>query len=208
MSTVKKTRKFQDTSYYDGPIGSEGYTLLPFRFHEINQNTELIVNEMGDFLFAPKGTSRNIAYHKVDKSESIYADLLSNYIISETPIPALIDVMAARYRTKKGFLDNFTALHIMVITLRCDHSCHYCQVSRQTENKTKYDMSKKDINDSLRLIFSSPSKFITIEFQGGEPLLAFDKVKYCVEKALDMNKSESKDINFVICTNLSTIVVK
>ena len=102
--------------------------------------------------------------------------MISNFIISEKPASDIIDIAATRYRTKKSFLNDFTSLHIIVITLRCDHTCHYCQVSRQTEEKDKFDISYENLDLSLELIFNSPSKDITIEFQGGEPLLAFEKL--------------------------------
>ena len=129
-----------------------------------------MVNEIGDFIVSEKGTSQRIANRAIQKTDDLYPELISKFFISEKPIPDLIDVMATRYRTKKSFLDEFTSLHIFVITLRCDHTCHYCQVSRQTSNKSKYDMSKKDIDLSIDLMFKSPSTNLTMEFQGGEPL--------------------------------------
>ena len=84
-------------------------------------------------------------------------------------------MLATRYRTKKSFLDGFTSLHIFVVTLRCNHTCHYCQVSRQTEDKGEFDMATDDLDRSIDLMFRSPSPALTMEFQGGEPLLAFDQ---------------------------------
>ena len=40
----------------------------------INNKTELIVNEVGDYLFTPKGTAKKIAYHDIKKSDNIYPD--------------------------------------------------------------------------------------------------------------------------------------
>ena len=178
---------------------------MPFRFHTINNNTEVIVNEFGDYLYAEKGTSRKIVNRKIKKTEKIYADLISNFIISEKPASDIIDIAATRYRTKKSFLNDFTSLHIMVITLRGDHTCHYCQVSRQTEEKDKFDISYENLDLSLELIFNSPSNDITIEGQGGEPLHAFEKIKYCVSKSKKINESFNKKISYVICTNLAPV---
>jgi His-Xaa-Ser system radical SAM maturase HxsB len=52
-------------------------------------------------------------------------------------------------------------------------------------------------------MFQSPSDDITMEFQGGETLLAFDLIVYAVEKAKAINEKHKKRITFVICTNLS-----
>ena len=40
---------------------------MPFRFYTINNNTEVIVNEFGDYLYAEKGTSRKIVNRKIKK---------------------------------------------------------------------------------------------------------------------------------------------
>jgi sulfatase maturation enzyme AslB (radical SAM superfamily) len=163
------------------PPRSETYHLLPFRFHPISDTREVLVNEVGDFLLCPRGTAARVADRGVTPDEPLYADLVSNFFVSPTPVPDLIDVLATRYRTKKSFLDSFTALHIIVVTLRCNHTCHYCQVSRQSEDKHQFDISPDDLERSLDLIFRSPAPELTIEFQGGEPLLAFDRVRQGVE---------------------------
>ena len=205
MSSVKSisSRKFKDSSSFSNHV--DNYYLLPFRFHRVNEEMEVLVNEVGDYLLCPTGTAEQIVSRQVPQASELYADLIANFFISEKPVPDLIDILATRYRTKKSFLDHFTALHIFVVTLRCDHSCHYCQVSRKTQNKTQYDISIEDLDKSIDLMFQSPSKNLTMEFQGGEPLLAMDKVSYAVERALNLNKQFGKKITFVICTTLANV---
>lgn len=199
ISTKNNDNKFKDLPYYES--SSTEYFLLPFRFYRINDQREVLVNEVGDFLLVPVGTSTIIAKKKLQKADPLYKDLIANFFISDKPIPDLIDVLATRYRTKKSFLDDFTALHIFVVTLRCNHSCHYCQVSRVSENRRDFDISLEDLKAAIHLMFRSPSLSLTMEFQGGEPLLAFDRVKFAVEYALELNKQFNKTLNFVICTN-------
>ena len=93
------------------------YYLLPFRFERF-EDSELLVNEVGDYLFCPQGTAARIVNREISEDEELYHDLLANIFISPTPIPPTIDILAARLRTKKAFLDSFTALHIFVLTLR------------------------------------------------------------------------------------------
>jgi His-Xaa-Ser system radical SAM maturase HxsB len=200
---TKETRKFKDQDFYQQDISH--YYLLPFKFHRLNNGREVLVNEVGDYLIVPSGTSAKIVNREIEKSNDLYPSLISNFIISEKKIPDLIDVLATRYRTKKSFLDNFTALHIFVVTLRCNHSCHYCQVSRVTEKKNEFDISIENLEAGIQHMFKTPSPSITMEFQGGEPLLAFDKVQYGVERALELNKAYNKELSFVICTNATVI---
>lgn len=201
----KYTRKFKDPGYYKSD--SAHYFLLPFRFMRLNDEDEILVNEVGDFLIVPTSTVKKIATRSINKlnDEELYNDLLAGFFISETPVPALIDVIATRYRTKKSFLDGFTALHIFVISLRCEHTCHYCQVSRVSEDKNAFDMSFEHIDKGIDLMMRSPNPNVTMEFQGGEALLAFDKIVYAVTQAKELATRFNKSINFVICTNLAPV---
>ncbi|MGF7230968.1 radical SAM protein [Arachidicoccus sp.] len=203
---VRKNRKFKSLDFFDNQKESN-YFLLPFRFHRLNKSKEVIVNEVGDHLIIPNGTVKRIVekdISKIDDSE-LFGDLISNFFISETPLPPLIDVLATRYRTKKSFLDNFTSLHIFVISLRCEHTCHYCQVSRVTEDKDKYDMTREHINRGIDIMMQSPNPSITMEFQGGEALLAFNNIVYAVERTKELAIKYKKIVNYVICTNLAVV---
>jgi His-Xaa-Ser system radical SAM maturase HxsB len=182
-----------------------GYHLLPFKFHALSDAREVLVSETGDWLIAPRGSAERIAARAVSAEDPFFQDLLAGFFVSTEQSPELLDVMAARYRGRKGHLDSFTALHILVITLRCNFSCHYCQVSRQTQDRTQYDMSEIDIDAALNLVFRSPSPDLTIEFQGGEPLAAFDRVQYAVRGALTRNAQANRRLRFVICSNLSLL---
>jgi His-Xaa-Ser system radical SAM maturase HxsB len=176
------------------------YYLLPFRFERLD-NYEILVNEVGDYLICPIETSNKIVSKQINENDEIYKDLISNFFISKTPIPALIDNFATRYRTKKSFLDNFTSLHIFVMTVRCNQNCIYCQASSKETDHIIYDISYETLDFSIDLMFKSPSPFITMEFQGGEPTLVFDKIKYAIEKSEILNISKEKKITYVLCTN-------
>lgn len=176
------------------------YYLLPFRFEKLHDK-EILVNEIGDFLLVPVGTSNRIVNQGISKEEEIYKDLLSSFFISETPIPILIDNYAVRLRTKKAFLNNFTALHIFVLTLRCNQNCIYCQALSKECLDSIYDMSKETMLKAIDLMFMSPSPSITMEFQGGEPTLLPELLKFSIEKTEELNKSHQKNITYVLCTN-------
>ncbi|WP_158210726.1 His-Xaa-Ser system radical SAM maturase HxsB [Myroides phaeus] len=207
ITDKKKSRKFKDDSHFDLKSENHNYFLLPFRFHRINENKELIVNEVGDFLIIPKGTYERIVKKEISKEtdNELYGDLIANFFISEKIVSPLIDVLATRYRTKKLFLNYFTGLHIFVISLRCEHTCSYCQVSRVTQDKEKYDMSRYHIDKGIEIMFKSPNPHVTMEFQGGEALLAFDNIKYAVNKAEDIAIRTNRGLTKVICTNLALL---
>ena len=183
------------------------YYLMPFNFCRLSDSNELIINAVGDYLILPSGTVKNIIERKIHKKNDsdLYLDLLSCFFISETPINSLIDTLAIRYRTKKESISNFTGLHIFAITLRCDHKCDYCQVSRQSQDFKEFDMPTEVIEKSIDLMLKSPNDCLTMEFQGGEPLLVFEKIKQAIEVTKLKNNVTNKKITYVICTNLTHI---
>lgn len=200
------TRKFKPFAVF-GKQEELGFRLLPFRFHRLNANKEILVNETGDFLVVPSGTTQRIIQRDIykDRDEVLYGDLIANFFICEESIPALIDVLATKYRTKKSFLDQFTSLHIFVISLRCDHTCHYCQVSRVSQDRSAFDMKREHIDKGISMMMRSPNPYVTMEFQGGEALLAFDNIAYAVEKAKEQALLFNKKITYVICSNLAPL---
>lgn len=202
----RTTRKFKEIDFYDKQKTNQ-YFLLPFRFHRLNNQKEVLVNEVGDHLVVPSGTTHAIVTKTLSKENNpdLYGDLIASFFISEEIIPPLIDIYATRYRTKKSFLEGFTALHLFVVSLRCEHTCHYCQVSRVTTDKGKFDMSIKHISKGIDIMLNSPNPHVTMEFQGGEALLAFENIVYAVERTKELAPLHNKTVTYVICTNLAVV---
>ncbi len=177
------------------------YHLLPFKFGRLSDR-ELIVNEVGDYLVVPEGTVEKIVSKQVEPVDSLYKDLVANWFIREKAIPDLIDNYAVRLRTKKAFLDSFTALHIFVLTLRCNQNCVYCQASsKEKACPAQYDMSEETIRQSVELMLRSPSEHLTMEFQGGESTLVPHLLRFAIETSEALNETKQKSITYVLCTN-------
>ncbi|MBO4664767.1 MAG: His-Xaa-Ser system radical SAM maturase HxsB [Bacteroidaceae bacterium] len=177
------------------------YKLLPFRFTRIGTK-ELIVNEVGDFVFMPFGTVRRLLKGNIDVRSEVYKDLLSKYIVCDEYNGFLQDVIATRIRTKKSFLDGFTGLHIFVLTLRCNQKCIYCQATSKDCGCSCKDMEIKYLDDAIRLMLKSPNPHITMEFQGGESSLVPKLVEYAIVETERQNKEVGKDITYVMCSNI------
>ena len=176
------------------------YYLLPFRFH-VFRDQELLTNDLGDYLLVPRGSLQRIVDREVLSEEELYKDLVASFFISEKPLPRLIDTMAVRLATRKAFLDHFTALHIFVLTLRCNQNCIYCQASSQESCRNEYDMSEQTLLHAVDLMFCSPSPSLTMEFQGGEPTLVPHLIRRAIEYAEEKNRTENREITYVVCTN-------
>ena len=62
-------------------------------------------------------------------------------------------------------------------------------------------MSKEVMKHSVDLMFSSPSPYLTMEFQGGEPSLVPDLLEYGMSYATSLNQVRKRQLKFVLCTN-------
>jgi len=181
------------------------YKLLPFRFERYSDSEVFITNEVGEFTFISRNDFEKLTSFNLKPQDETFLNLKAKQIITDTDIEPMIEMLATKYRTKKGSLNNFTALHMVVPTLRCNSDCRYCQVSRKDVTAENCDMDKTTAKKVVNTIFKSHSPYIKIEFQGGEPLLNFKIVKYIVEYAEWRNLFKKKQLEFVICTNLTLI---
>jgi len=184
-------------------ISYKSYSLLPFKFERFTENKVFVSNVCGEYIFITNENFKQLTDHNLNSNSDIFFNLKGKQIVTDTEIGPMVDMLATKYRTKKAFLNDFTSLHMVVPTLRCNSNCIYCQVSRKEESAKSFTMSKDTAKKIVDTIFKSPSKSIKIEFQGGEPLLAFDIVKYIIEYAEWINIFKKKHLEFVICSNLT-----
>lgn len=183
------------------------YLILPHLFRRLDADRVLLVNQGGDYFFINNSSFDDFINHKLEPQEIVF-NLESKGFLSFDDHDLAINLAAVKYRTRKGFLKNFTALHMMVITVRCNQKCEYCQVSCEGEESLSYDMSVETSRKIVDFIFNSPNADIKIEFQGGEPLLNWEAIKATVEYAEELNKQYHKDLSFVICTNLTLLTTE
>lgn len=181
------------------------YWFLPFRFLRFDESSYILVNECGEFIFLEPAVFLAFAKHQLSPQSPAYQDLKAKHFLADDTSSPLLDILATKYRTKKSFLGGFTKLHMFVTTLRCDHSCLYCQVSRQSEDRSAFDMTPDTARKAVELMLRSPAPAITMEFQGGESLLNFPLIQFIVEFAEARNRPLGKRIETVIATNLSRV---
>lgn len=179
------------------------YTILPFRYIQHDKHI-LIVNFVGDYsLISSEDFAALLSGTLIEGSET-FNDLQGMQIISSGDVSADIEILATRYRTKKAYLNDFTTLHMVVTTLRCNQQCKYCHATakREDDSAHRFDMTKDVAIKTAEMIMKSPSRVIKVEFQGGDSSLNMPIVKTIVDKVEDINKDCHKDVEFVICTNL------
>ena len=143
--------KFKSLQFYSGSTGS--YELLPFRFTQLRGNDYVVTNLVGEFVVLDRDDLEAFAKGKMANSHPAYRSLKVKHFLSDADSGVSTDLLALKARTKFGPLANFTGLHLFVTTLRCDHSCPYCQVSRVNDRRREFDMSEETALKSLDLTF-------------------------------------------------------
>jgi uncharacterized protein len=181
---------------------TEDLSLLPFNLERTGTNQYLVANMVGDFVRLTEDELKRLVDLRIRPGDGLYEKAYSAHLITGTNQTAQRQLLAARLRSRMSFLQQVTPLHIFVVTLRCEHSCPYCQVSRQSTDRSRFDMSEETAMRALHIAFASPAGRIKIEFQGGEPLLNFPMIEAIVAAA----KSRSgKKVDFVIASNLALL---
>ncbi len=173
---------------------------IPYRYKKI-KDKYLITNEYFNWLYLTEEEFKDLKEDKIKKDSEFYKKLVKNRFIFTDP--EKIEEFAERERDHLNSLFFGPSLHIVVLTKRCPQACIYCHAAATTNlDKEKYDLSKENAKKYVDLIMNSPNPSITIEFQGGEPLLNFDILKYMSEYARELNKKLNKHLVITVVTNL------
>lgn len=181
------------------------YTLLPFRFTRFSEDEVFLSNEVGEFTFLNNEDFNALVEDRLSPDRLCFDELEYKQFLCTGNIDDVLNMLSIKYRTKKSFLKNFTELHMIVPTLRCNCSCVYCQVSRKRLDENTFNMSYETADNVIKTIFAGPASTIKIEFQGGDPAANFPMVQYLIEKAKVTNILKKKNLDFVICTNTTLL---
>jgi uncharacterized protein len=180
------------------------WQLLPLRFHRLDPDNILATNLVGEHAFLTESQFLSVL-DGTCTDQRLLAELRAKHLIQVRGERLPAELLAIKLRTRLRRLPDSTGLHMFVVTLRCEHTCRYCQVSRQSSAKSEYDMSEETARRALDLAFRSPSPHLKLEFQGGEPLLNFPLVRWIVAEAKRRNEIHGKQLAFVIATNLALL---
>ena len=115
--------KFRPYSDFDN---SQSYELLPIRLDRLNSSKFVVTNEVGEFIVLDEETTNALVSGQLTKTHKCYVELLSKHFITDETYTSAIDLLALKVRTKRSNVKELTALHMFVVTLRCNQSCPYC----------------------------------------------------------------------------------
>lgn len=176
------------------------YKLNYFNFKE-KENNYLITNDIGEYVFLSKQDFRNLIKKK-ELDKELKTELIQKGFIYEGSEEILATNQAMRLRRTKEYLLVPTTLHIFVVSKNCNFNCIYCQAGNLNQNEN-YNMSKETAKRAVDIAMDSPSRHLTFEFQGGEPLMNFETIKYIVEYSKSI--SNGKFIEYSLVSNLTLL---
>ncbi|MBX9825362.1 MAG: His-Xaa-Ser system radical SAM maturase HxsB [Xanthobacteraceae bacterium] len=183
---------------------TDTFGLMPFRFARMPglAGKVLITSDTGEHAFLSEAEFHALIHGSLRDDDPLLEALETRHFIYRGDPSVAVRLSAAQLRTRKSFLRGGPSLHIFVVTLRCDHACHYCQVSRHGGADGRFDMSEADAEQAVARLFEAPARELTVEFQGGEPLLAFGRIRSIVEAITARNAIERRRIAFTITSTL------
>lgn len=179
-------------------------SVLPFNFEYIGEDLVFLSNQAGFFDYLTKSQLETLIVS--DSSGSPDKDrLLESKLFIASSDNEKISISAIASAMSKRLMKalNSTPIFMIVPTLRCDHTCRYCQVSRASIHAKEFDMDENNIIPMLKQIKSLSSAPYKLEIQGGEPLLRFDLVQKIYDKAVII--LGEGQFEFVIATSLSLL---
>jgi His-Xaa-Ser system radical SAM maturase HxsB len=162
----------------------------------------LVSNDFGDYAVLDRAAHEALLAGALAPHHPRHADLEARSLLFDHAQGQWTDLERSAYATRKAFTLEGPALHIFVTTLRCDHSCQYCQVSRAALSAPGFDMSFETADAAVDRVFEAPSENLTIEFQGGEPALRFDLVRRIVDRAEARNLDAGRNLAFSMVSTL------
>jgi uncharacterized protein len=128
--------------------------LLPLRFERAGKNY-LVSNMVGDFVRLSGDELNRLVDLRVRPGDGLYEKAYAAHLITGAGQTAQRQLLALRLRSRMAYLREPTPLHIFVVTLRCEPSCPYCQVSRQSSDRSKFDMSEETAGHALNIVRKS-----------------------------------------------------
>jgi len=172
-----------------------------FNFKEF-EGKILITNDLGCHIFLSKKDFKKLLEKDIDINSDLGKALLENNFIYDKSNLEYSSHLKHDMRRIKSHMLTATSLHIFVVTTACNMKCVYCQANNGITSPSMF-MTREIAQKAVDIALSSPADYLTFEFQGGEPLLNFDVVKYIVEYTEEHKGNHN--IQYNIVTNLTLL---
>ena len=162
----------------------------------------LITNDFGKFMFLSMNQFADLLDNRLSVADPVYEELRKRFFIIEKSEDLLSEDRIHAIQEMKSYLFSGTSLHIFAVTNACNLNCVYCQAKDKGSKLCGY-MSEDVGMKAIHLALQSPSKELTFEFQGGEPLLNFEIIRKMILET-ERQKGD-KQISYTLVSNLQLL---
>jgi len=163
-------------------------------------NKFVIVSDYGSFMVCNKNELKRLFKSDINEKSELLQKLEGNLLIKTRQNSQKVNDFTYRDNIpRSGVL-----IHNIVPTDKCNLGCIYCQATPERKAGVKTDLNKETAKNICDFIFNDASKDvdeITVEFQGGEPLINFDTIRYIVGYINLLKQKHNKKVNYIIGTN-------
>ena len=175
------------------------YSIAYYNWAEFNGQF-LLTNDIGRYCFL---------------SEHEFYDFIEGRLSSESDTYERLQKFGFIYHDKNEYISEFryymagmkrclsiaTHLMILVLTDSCNQCCVYCQAGKVHTSKISIETCRK----AIELAVQSPVSRMTIEFQGGEPTLNPEALRFTVPYARKVFADHGKRADFALVSNMTSI---
>lgn len=170
-----------------------------FNFAKIGEDHYLVTNYAGRYCFLSEQEFFSLCQGE-NLTEPAKTVLTSNFFVTEEDSETYLAKYSEAIRHYRDYLFSGTGLHIFVLTSQCNLKCVYCQASTMPRGKA---MSLEIAEKCVKMALQSPNRYLSFEFQGGEPLMNFSALRHIVLFA--EKQAGDKIISFNLVSNLTLL---
>lgn len=188
-------------------INLKNKKILPFKFKKLKSWKYFLSNDFWQWLILSEREFNDFIDWKT--SSELEDRLVSAGMQKSSRLDKndemYIKYLAWKWLNRYHYIMQWPSLHIIVLTLACNHSCKYCHASAKIDDSWKYHLSNEKIKKTIDVIFNTTAWAIDIEFQWWEPTANWEGLKYAVEYIHEKNKVYNLKVNINLVSNLTMI---
>lgn len=162
----------------------------------------LMTNDLGSYLFISPDDFKKVIHKDVNSDSELGRQLLAKNMVYDETNLEYSSLLTHDMRRIKGHVAVGTSLHIFVVTTACNMRCVYCQANNGVTCPSLF-MTEEMAEKAVDIALQSPTRDLSFEFQGGEPLLNFDIIKHIVSYTEEHKGNH--EIMYNVVSNLTLI---
>lgn len=172
-----------------------------YRFRQLEKDAILLTVDSGEWCLVSKREFALLKAGRFAADRELTEKLLDCHVLLTPENRGEYD---AHIRERWRGIFAPPSLHIVVVTPQCNLRCIYCHAAmRQNEHS---EMTEAVASEVIDKILAASGDALTLEIQGGEPLLNFEVVKYLVSETRRRAEPLGKRVDFSIVTNFTNVL--